>query len=415
MSKKEQKAGSKDFDYKKFEFEALQGLQSGQGLVGTEGILKGLIQHLVESALEGEMSAHLASEKDTGVTNRRNGKGKKRLRTELGEINIEPPRDRQGNFTPRLVGKWERDLNTGLEEQILELYSAGNSYGDIQWHIKKMYGVGLSMGQLSSITDRVWADITKWQQRVLKVFYSVIFLDAIHFKVRQNGVVSSRAVYTVYGIDADGHRDVLAIKVGESEGSKQWGRVVESLRDRGVEDVLFFAVDGLKGFKEAILGVFPNTIVQRCIVHMVRSSIRFVDDKDVNKVIKDLRAIYTADEEEQGLRALEDFETKWKDKYSEIGKAWRENWIELTAFFGFNWAVRKLIYTTNCIEGLHRIMRRTTKTKGAFVNEKALTKLLYLTLMRKEKVWKKRIQSHKAVQRSLAREFGERFSKHMSN
>jgi len=415
MKKKQQKEGSKDFDYKKFELEALSGLQSGKGLVGAEGILKGLIQHLVESALEGEMSAHLASEKDTGISNRRNGKGEKRLRTELGEIRIHPPHDRRGSFEPKLVGKWQRDLNTGLEEQILELYSIGNSYEDIQWHIKKMYGISLSTGQLSTVTDRVWKDITEWQQRVLKAFYSVIFLDAIHFKVRENGVVSSRAVYTVYGIDADGHRDVLAIKVGESEGSKQWGRVLESLRDRGVEDVLFFAVDGLKGFKEAILAVFPNAIVQRCIVHMVRNSIRFIDDKDCSSVIKGLRAIYTADDEDQGLRLLKDFETKWEDKYPEIGKAWRENWMELTAFFGFNWAVRKLIYTTNCIEGLHRMMRKTTKTKGAFVNEKALTKLLYLTLMRKEKVWKKRIKSHKAVQRSLEREFGERFSKHITN
>ncbi len=195
MSKKRNKDSSKDFDYKKFELEALSGLQSGKGLVGTEGVLKGLIQHLVESALEGEMSSHLSSDKDAGLSNRRNGKGQKRLRTELGEINIRPPRDRQGSFEPVLVGKWERDLNTGLEEQILELYSIGNSYGDIQWHIKKMYGIELSTGQLSSITDRVWADITKWQQRALKSFYSVIFLDAIHFKVRENGVVSSRAVY----------------------------------------------------------------------------------------------------------------------------------------------------------------------------------------------------------------------------
>lgn len=415
MSKTHNKKDSKDFDYEKFESEALSGLQSGKGLVGTEGVLKDLIKHLVESALEGELSAHLASEKNAGKSNRRNGKSEKRLRTELGEISIEPSRDRTGSFEPQLVGKWERDLNTGLEEQILELYSIGNSYGDIQWHIRRMYGIQLSTGQLSAITDRIWADVTKWQKRVLKPFYSVIFLDAIHFKVRENGIVSTRAVYTVYGIDADGHRDVLAIQVGESEGSKQWGRVLESLKDRGVEDVLFFAVDGLAGFKEAILGVFPNATVQRCVVHMIRSSIRLVDDKDVRSVIKDLKVIYTADQEDQGHQALEDFEQKWNDKYPEIGKAWRENWMELTAFFGFNWAVRKLIYTTNCIEGLHRIMRKTTKTKGAFVNEKALTKLLYLTLMRKEKVWKKRIHSYKAVQRSLAREFGERFSKHITN
>ena len=178
--------------------------------------------------------------------------------------------------------------------------------------------------------------------------------------------------------------------------------------------MLFFAVDGLSGFKEAILTVFPQSIVQRCIVHMMRSSTKFVDDKDIKQVIKDLKAIYTADDEAQGIQALEDFETKWNDKYPEIAKAWRNNWTELTAFFGYNWAVRKLIYTTNAIEGLHRMMRKTTKTKAAFVSEKALTKLLYLTLIRKQKVWKKRVGSYKAIQRSLNREFGERFSKHVS-
>lgn len=414
MGQKKSKSTDKNFDYSKFESEALAGLRSGKGLVGNEGILKDLIQHLVESALDGEMTAHLSAEKQQGHSNRRNGKGKKKLRTELGEVEIRPPRDRASNFEPQLVGKWERDLNTGLEHQILELYSIGNSYLDIQTHIQKLYGISLSTGQLSAITDKVWDEIIQWQKRALKAFYILIYLDAIHFKIRENGVVVTKAVYTVYGVDADGNRDVLAIHIGAEEGAKQWGRILEHLRDRGVEDVLFFAVDGLSGFKEAILEVFPQSTVQRCIVHMMRSSTKFVDDKDIKQVIKGLKAVYTADDEAQGLQALENFETDWNNKYPEIAKAWRSNWTELTAFFGYNWAVRKLIYTTNAIEGLHRMMRKTTKTKAAFVNEKALTKLLYLTLMRKQKVWSRRVHAYKAIQRSLDREFGERFSKHVS-
>lgn len=413
MSKSKKKSSESAFDYKKFEESALAGLQRGQGLVGEEGILKDLIKHLVESSLQGELDAHLLQDRQSGQANRRNGSTKKRLRTQLGEVQIEPPRDRQGSFEPQLVGKWERDLDSGLDHQILELYSLGNSYGDIQMHLQRMYGVQLSMGQLSTITDRVWSDIRQWQQRALKSFYMVVFLDAIHFKVRDNGVVKSKAVYTVYGVDAEGYRDVLAIQVGPQEGAKQWGRTLEHIKDRGVEDVLFFCVDGLSGFKEAIWSVFPQAIVQRCVVHMVRNAIRFVDDQDVKPICKGLRAIYTADDESQGLQALQDFEQTWNQKYPEIGQAWTNNWVELTAFFGFNWAVRKLIYTTNPIEGLHRIMRKTTKTKAAFVSEEALIKLLYLTLMKKEKVWKKRIHSYKAVIRSMKREFEDRFDQHL--
>ena len=413
MSKPKKKGSATGFDYQQFEASALAGLQKGQGLVGQEGILKDLIKHLVESSLQGELDAHLLEDRQSGQSNRRNGSTSKRLRTQLGEVHIEPPRDRQGSFEPQLVGKWERDLQSGLDHQVLELYSLGNSYGDIQMHLQSMYGVELSTGQLSTITDRVWSDIRQWQQRALKSFYMVIFLDAIHFKVRENGVVVSKAVYTVYGVDAEGYRDVLAIQIGGPEGAKQWGRTLEHLKDRGVEDVLFFCIDGLSGFKEAILSVFPQSIVQRCVVHMVRNAIRFVDDKDVKPICKKLRAIYTADDEQQALQALQDFKQEWDQKYPEIGQAWTDNWVELTAFFGFNWAVRKLIYTTNPIEGLHRIMRKTTKTKAAFVSEEALTKLLYLTLMKKHKVWKKRINSYKAVIRSMRREFKQRFDQYL--
>lgn len=403
-----------EFDYNQFKQEAIKGLLHGKTLLGEQGVLKGLIKDLVEGALDGEMDVHLKTDKSQGISNRRNGHTQKKLRSQAGEVQIDPPRDREGSFQPLLIKKWDRSIDTGLDNQILELYSLGNSYEDIQGHILRMYGVELSKGQLSAITDRVWSKVTTWQQRPLRSFYIVVFLDAIHFKVREDGQVKSKAVYTVYGTDAQGNRDVLSIKVGQSEGAKEWGRVLESLKDRGVEDVLFFAIDGLTGFKEAILEVFPESTIQRCIVHMVRSSLRFVDDVDARLMVKDLKAIYTADEEAQGLTALASFEQKWNNKYPEIVKSWKENWTELTAFFGFNWAVRKMIYTTNAVEGLHRIMRKTTKTKAAFVNDKALIKLLFLTLERKEKVWSRKVHSYKAIQRSLAREFGERFTKHLN-
>lgn len=414
MSKKKKDLASEDFDYAKFHSEAMKGLLNGQSLIGDGGILKGLIKHLVESALDGEMDAHLWEEKAQGGSNRRNGHTSKKLRTQAGEVQVSPPRDREGTFKPQLVGKWDRDLNSGLDAQVLELYSLGSSYEDMQLHISRMYGIELSKAQLSAITDRVMADVNKWLSRPLKSFYVLIYLDAVCFKVREGGKVEDKAVYTVYGVDADGNRDVLALKVGATEGAKQWGRVLEGIRGRGVEDVLFFAIDGLSGFGSAILEVFPQSIVQRCIVHMVRSSLRFVDDQDAGQVAKDLKLVYTADEEEQGLEALAAFQAKWDAKYPEIAKAWRDSWLELTAFFGFSWAVRKLIYTTNAVEGLHRMMRKTTKTKGAFVSEDALIKLLYLTLERKKHVWGSQIKSFKPIQRCLAREFGERFTKYVS-
>jgi len=413
---KKKRSSKKDgFDYDQFEKSAIEGLQSGQGLVGENGLLKELMSHLVQSSLEGELAYHLSQSKERGESNRRNGYTSKTIQTGIGNIEIQPPRDRNGNFSPKIVEKWDRKLHSGFDIQVIELYSLGNSLEDIQLHLKKMYGVHLSTGQLSGITEQVRSDIEKWQKRPLKSFYILLYLDAIHFKVRENGRVITKAIYTVYGVDADGYRDVLCLYVGQgSEGAKEWGRVLEHITDRGVEDVLFFSVDGLSGFKEAILSVYPQSIVQRCIVHMIRTSIRFVDDRDMKILIKDLKLIYQADNETQALEALDKFEEIWNKKYPEIAKAWKKNWTELTAFFGFNWAVRKLMYTTNPVEGLHRMLRKTTKTKGAFVSEKALTKILYLTLDRKQKVWKKRIHAYKAIQRDLVREFGERFEKHVN-
>lgn len=404
-----------EFDYAKFEQTAITKLRAGQDLVGEDGILKELIQRIVGAALEGELIHHLAEEKAKGNNNRKNGPMSKLLKTTVGEIPITRSRDRNGTFEPMLIKNWDRNLNSGLDTQVLELYAKGNSVSETRDFIEKMYGVALSAGQITAITDSVWEDVLKWKSRALNAFYALIYLDAIYFKIRENNKVVTKAIYTVYGINAQGERDVLDLHLGqaEAEGAKEWGRLLEKIRERGVEDVLFFAVDGLVGFSEAILEVFPQSIVQRCIVHMIRTSLKFVDDKDVKTICKDLRAIYTADDEAGGLQALEKFAQKWDYKYPIISRKWRENWTELTAFFGYNAAVRRLIYTTNAVEGLHRMMRKVTKTKAAFTNEKALLKILYLNLIQNPKSWKRNVFNWAAISRSLLREFGERFSKHV--
>lgn len=413
-SPKKKKSQGGKFDYEKFEKDAIAKLRAGNDLVGPEGIFRDLIARIVSAAMDGEIKGHIADEKAMGKAgNRRNGSTSKKLKTSLGEVPINPPRDRLGTFDPQIIGKWDRNLNSGLDAQILELYSLGNSMIDIRSHIEKMYGVSLSTGQISLVTEQVWEEVLKWQSRPLASFYALIYLDAIHFKVREDGEVKTKAVYTVYGVDAYGQRDVLGLTIGQAEGAKQWGRILETLKTRGVEDVLFFAVDGLTGFGEAILEVFPNSIVQRCIVHMIRTSLRFVADKDYKPICKDLRKIYTADDEAAGLAFLDIFAEKWDAKYPEISQKWRKSWTELTAFFGYNHAIRRMIYTTNAVEALHRHMRKTTKTKGAFVNDKALLKLLYLTLMRKQKSWGRKVFQWSAVQRGIIREFGERYTKHI--
>jgi len=408
------KKKQEEFDYARFEANAIEKLREGKELIGNDGILKELIQRIVGAALEGELTHHLAKEKESGNQNRRNGLVSKRLKTTVGEIPITRSRDRDGTFKPILVKDWDRNLNSGLDNQVLELYARGNSVSETRELIEKMYGVPLSAGQITAITDSVWEDVVKWKGRALEAFYALIYLDAIYFKIRENGKVVTKAIYTVYGINAHGQRDILDLHIGqaEAEGAKEWGRLLEKIKERGVEDVLFFAVDGLAGFGAAILEVFPNSLVQRCIVHMIRTSLKFVDDSDRRAICKDLKTIYTADDEAAGIQALDKFAEKWDKKYPIVSKKWKDNWTELTAFFGFNAAVRRLIYTTNAVEGLHRMMRKVTKTKAAFTNEKALLKILYLNLIRNPKSWKRKVFNWAAISRSLTREFGERFSKH---
>lgn len=393
--------------------EVLRRLYKGDPVVGDGGIFTDLLQALVNAALEGEMDSSISTDTSQGISNRRNGHNRKIVRSNVGPLEILTPRDRQGNHDPILVKKWERDLGSGLDDIILSLYARGHSIDDVRYQLRNLYGVEVSSGTISAITDRVWTEIVEWQERLLPACFAIIYLDAIHFKIREEGVFQTKAVYTCYGIGVDGQRDILGLYLGESEGAKQWGLILEDIKTRGVEDVLFFCVDGLKGFKEVIGEIYPQSTVQRCIVHMVRNSVRFVSDKDIRQVCADLRTIYTSVNRQQAAIALEAFREKWHGKYKEICPKWESNWDELMAFMDFGTHIRRMIYTTNPVEALHRIMRKVTKSKGAWINDKSLLKQLYLSLMHNQTGWKRKAFGWVSVQRELIDFFGNRYEQHL--
>ena len=390
----------------------LQRLYQGDPLVGDGGIFTDLLQALVNAALEGEMDGTLAEGTEDGERNRRNGHNTKYVKSRVGPLEVRTPRDRQGLHEPKLIGKWDRELSSGMDEIILSMYAHGQSIEDIRRQLQSLYGVEMSSGTISAITDRVYNEIISWQQRSLSSCYAIVYLDAIHYKIREESKVVTKAVYTVYGIDLDGQRDILGFYLQASEGARYWGLVLEDIQKRGVEDVMFFCVDGLNGFKEVIAQVYPTSILQRCIVHMVRTSTRFVSDKDLRAICVDLRKVYNAADRDQAAIALAAFGEKWDKKYKEIRPKWEENWDELMAFMDYSENIRRMIYTTNPVEALHRIMRKVTKTKGAWVNEKALVKQLYLSLMHNKQSWNRKALGWVSISRELKEYFGERFDKY---
>ncbi len=300
-----------------------------------------------------------------------------------------------------------------MDEIIIQLYARGNSVAEIRQQLTTLYGVDLSEGLISSITDRVLDEVTGWQQRSLAPCYAIIYLDGIHYRTREDGVSSGRTIYTIYGVDAEGNRDILGLYVFKEEGARNWGLVLEDLQKRGVEQVLFFCVDGLTGFKEVISEVYPKAIVQRCIVHMVRRSTRFVSYKHLKKVCADLRKIYTAANRQLARQALEAFEKKWGDTYPEIVPKWEAVWEDLIAFMDYGKHIRRMIYTTNPVEAVHRILRKVTKTKGTWPNDRALLKQLYLALKYNEKSWKRKAFQWTAIQRELLDKFGDQYGRYL--
>ena len=395
--------------------EVLSRLYNNDSLLGEGGIFTDMLQSMINAALEGEIDYTLASdsESDTGSRNKRNGYTSKQVRSSAGTLDIRPPRDRDGVHEPVILKKWQRSLGTGIDEIILSLYARGQSVEDVRFQLRQLYGVELSAGAISAVTDRIIPEINQWQNRQLLPFYAIIYLDAIHFKVRQDGRVISKAFYTTYAVDASGQREILGLYLGDSEGARQWGLILEDLRKRGVEDVLFFCIDGLAGFKDVIEEVFPESQIQRCIVHMIRNSVKYVSYKDIRAVCNDLKTIYTSANREQAAVALASFRLTWDKKYKEISPKWIACWDELMAFMDYISNIRRLIYTTNPVEGFHRIIRKVTKTKGAWSSEMALLKQIYLTITYNEKSWKKNIFNRLDTKRELIDQFGERYSKHL--
>ena len=391
--------------------EVISRLYKGDPIVGNGGIFTDMLQALVNASLEGEMDHHLQESKLIDKENRRNGHTHKTVRSRVGPIEVHTPRDRTGDHEPTLIKKWDRDLSTGMDDLIISLYARGHSVEDVRYQLRELYGVEVSAGVISAVTDRVWSEIIEWQQRPLSSCYPIVYLDAIYYKVREDGRMVSKASYTVYGVTSDGMRDILGIYLKESEGARQWGLILEDIKKRGVEDVLFFCVDGLTGFKDVIESIYPLSTVQRCVVHMIRNSTRFVSYKDLKPICSDLKKIYTAADRQQASIALEAFKVQWDGRYKEIGKKWEENWDELMAFMDYGQNIRRMIYTTNPVEALHRVMRKVTKSKGAWSNDKGLIKQLYLALMHNQKSWNVKASGWGSIQKELIDQFGNRYEK----
>jgi transposase-like protein len=411
---KKQKA-FEDFNFEIFKEEVIEKLQKGGNLGGVNGIFSDLMQRFINAALEGEITSQIREDVAKGRPNRRNGYTQKTLRSEYGPIEISPPRDREGNFEPQVVKKWDRSIGTGLNEQILMLYAYGNSYSDIQQQIKKIYGVELSSNVIAEVTSSVYSQITEWHERQLQSLYAVLFFDGIYFNSREGGKSQKRVIYSVYAVDAEGNRDVLGLYIKGSESAIEWGKVMSDLKKRGIEDVLFICIDGLKGLSESIAQEFPQAIVQRCIVHKVRNSVKFVNEKDKKPVCQDLKSIYSSSDITHAEIALDAFKEKWDTIYPEISKLWQKDWTEVTNFLEYGESIRRLIYTTNPVEALHRQIRKVTKTKGQWPNDKSLTTQIYLILMHGKGGWRKKVFNWVKIARELAEAFGERFTKHISN
>lgn len=382
-----------EFDYEEVKNKALAQLKTGKPLLGKGGALGPLFKSFLEAALEAELEEHFQENKDDQI-NRRNGHGTKQLRTSEGTMELTTPRDRSGSFEPEIVRKRQTILADSLEDKILGLYGLGMSLRDISAHIKEMYDSDISHTVLSEITDRIIPSIRLWQARQLEDIYTIVWLDAMYYKVKnESGHVVTRCLYNVLGIDLAGCKHLLGVYISESEGARFWLSVLTDLQQRGVKDILIACIDNLGGFEEAIGSIFPKTEVQSCIVHQVRNTIKYVVSKDVKAVIADVKLIYKAPGKEIAEEHLNALEEKWGKKYPVIIKSWRNNWHKLSTFYKYAADIRHLIYTTNTIEGFHRQKRKVTKTKGAFTNDMALLKLVYLASQRIEQKWTMPLQN----------------------
>lgn len=377
--------------------------------------MKSMFGDVLQQVMEAELDTNLgygksertANSDETGLSkNYRNGHSKKTVKTQLGEVTIDVPRDRNGEYEPSIISKYSRNAD-GMEEKILSLYSCGMGQRDISEQIKNLYDVEISPELVSKISEKIMPEVTAWQNRPLNSIYPFVFMDAIHYKVKENHQYITKAAYVVLGINMDGCKDILGIWIGEHESAKFWLNVLNDLKNRGVQSVYVFCVDGLTGFREAIGSVYPKAQIQRCIIHQIRSSTKFVSYKDIKKLMSDLKTVYQAINEEEALNNLMKFKETWGKSYPSCVKSWEENWDILSTFFAYPAEVRRIIYTTNIIEGLNRQFRSITKTKPSFTNDDSLRKMLYLASKKIVEHWTARCRNWDQVLNQLDIMFSE--------
>lgn len=397
---------SKEFDFN----EAVKELLSGKKIGGKDGVIAPLIKQLVETALEAEVESHIAKDVLQGKSNRRNGYNKKQIKSSSGCFEIGTPRDREASFEPQFIKKYQTTISDEIEEKILSMYGLGMSYLDITKHIEDIYQISLSTATISTVTDKIIASVKEWQQRPLEELYPFVWLDAIHYKIKENGKYTSKAVYTILGVNLDGKKEILGLYLSENEGANFWLQVLTDLNNRGVKDILIASVDGLKGFPDAINAIFPKTEVQLCVVHQIRNSLRYVTSKDKKEFAKDLKLVYQAISKEAGEDGLDKLEEKWGSKYPIVIKSWRNNWENLSHYFKYPEDIRRIMYTTNIIESVHRQFRKLTKTKGAFPNDNSLLKLLFMGVQNASKKWTMPVRNWSLTISQLSIFFEERIN-----
>lgn len=394
-------------DYIELRDKALKQLRSGESLLGKDGAFAPLLKEFLEAALEGEMSSHL-DEEERSSGNKRNGRGSKHVKTFAGDIEISTPQDRHSSFAPEIIKKRETILADNLSSKIIGLYGMGMSLRDISSHIKEMYDTDISHNTLSEIIDRVIPKVKEWQNRPLDDMYTIVWLDAMHYKVKDGGRTETRAVYNVLAVNKEGRKDLIGMYVSHSEGANFWLSVLTDLKARGMKDILIACIDNLKGFSEAITTIFPHTVVQTCVVHQIRNSLKYVASKDQKEFMSDLKPVYQASNLNNAEIEFEKLQAKWIKKYPVVIESWERNWAKLTAYFDYDEQIRKLIYTTNAVEGFHRQVRKVTKTKGVFPNDMALEKLIYLAVIHISKKWTQPLQNWALTAGQLRIKFGDR-------
>ena len=409
MKRKERSPEEKERREKILELLQLADISS---MADIQNLFKETIATFMESSLDSELDEELGYErydyKNKETSNSRNGHSSKTLKTSMGDVEVAVPRDRNGEFDPQILKKNQTSISQDIEEKILSMYAKGMTTSDIESHIRDIYGIEISDTTVSRITDKILPVVKEWQQRPLESVYAVVFMDAIHYHVRSEGQIVKKAVYVAIGIDLEGKKTVLGMWVGENESAKYWATVLNSLRNRGVEDIFIACTDNLAGFSTAIEAVFPKTEIQNCIIHQLRNSGKYVSYKDIKELMADLKAVYSAADEPSALSALDAFSEKWDKKYPAISKSWRENWANLSTFFKYPDEIRRLIYTTNAIEGFNRQLRKVTKSKSVFPTDDSLLKMLYLAMTDITKKWNGRRQDWSKIHAQLSIFFAER-------